>query len=305
MSGLPGRGLMDSMTLAPPRRLTVPVDNRWGPGEMAVLDFGDPKRPVDLVFVHANGFNASTYRRLLQPLSGSLRIWAPDLRGHGQTRLPTRIEGRRGWRDHRDDLIALLAALDSPPVVLAGHSMGGTSSLLAAAETPERVSRLVLMDPVIWTRPAVFAFNLPFAGLMSDRIPIVKGALRRRNRFDSRRQALDAYRGRGAFKGWPDMMLADYLAEGLVEDGDGLHLTCTPRWEASNYAAQAHDPWRAMRRLDRPVRILKAESGSTCAVPARPRGLPHVRVETVPGATHFLPMLQPDVARDALFDAAV
>lgn len=305
MPGVPGGGLMDAMTLAPPRRLTVPVDNRWGAGEMAVLDFGDPQRPVDLVFVHANGFNASTYRRLLQPLSGSLRIWAPDLRGHGQTRLPTRLEGRRGWRDHRDDLIALLAALDGPPVVLAGHSMGGTSGLLAAAERPERVSRLVLMDPVIWTRPAVFAFNLPFAGLMADRIPIVKGALRRRNRFDGRRQALDAYRGRGAFKGWPDLVLTDYLAEGLIEDGEGFRLTCTPEWEASNYAAQAHDPWRALRRLDRPVRILKAESGSTCAVPERPRGLPHVTVEAVPGATHFLPMLQPDVARDALFDAAV
>lgn len=305
MSGLPGGGLMDAMTLAPPRRLTVPVDNRWGSGEMAVLDFGDARRPVDLVFVHANGFNASTYRSLLQPLSSSLRIWAPDLRGHGQTRLPTRIQGRRGWRDHRDDLIALLAALDGPPVVLAGHSMGGTSSLLAAAERPERVSRLVLLDPVVWTRPAVFLFNLPFAGLMSDRIPIVKGALRRRNRFDSRLQALDAYRGRGAFRGWPDMMLADYLAEGLVEDGEGLRLACAPEWEASNYAAQAHDPWRALRRLDRPVRILKADSGSTCAVPARPRGLRHVTVEAVPGATHFLPMLRPEVVRDALFDAAV
>ena len=50
---------------------------------MSLLDFGDPKRPVDLVFVHANGFNALTYRTLLAPLSGSLRIWAPDLRGHG------------------------------------------------------------------------------------------------------------------------------------------------------------------------------------------------------------------------------
>ena len=37
---------------------------------MSLLDFGDPKRPVDLVFIHANGFNALTYRTLLAPLSG-------------------------------------------------------------------------------------------------------------------------------------------------------------------------------------------------------------------------------------------
>ena len=75
---------------------------------MSLLDFGDPKRPVDLVFVHANGFNAMTYRTLLAPLSGSLRIWAPDLRGHGSGSLPADPRGRRNWHDHRDDLVALL-----------------------------------------------------------------------------------------------------------------------------------------------------------------------------------------------------
>ncbi|HYC97519.1 alpha/beta hydrolase [Brevundimonas sp.] len=296
---------MDAIRLSPPRRLSLPVNNRWGAGQMSVLDFGDVKRPVDLVFVHANGFNAMTYRSLLAPLSGSLRIWAPDLRGHGATRLPAEPEGRRGWGDHRDDLVSLLDALDGPPVVLAGHSMGGTASLLAAAERPGRVSRLLLMDPVIWGRLSVMAFHLPLLDRLPGRHPLVRNALARRNRFDSREQALDSYRGRGAFRGWPEMMIADYLADGLRETEDGLALACEPRWEASSYAVHAHDPWRAMRAFRGPVRILKAEAGSTCHVPARPRGLPHVTVETVHGGTHFFPMLKADVARDALFDASV
>lgn len=296
---------MDAIRISPPRRLILPVANRWGAGEMSVLDFGDPKRPVDLVFVHANGFNAMTYRTLLAPLSGTLRIWAPDLRGHGLTRLPADPKGRRGWTDHRDDLVALLDALDGPPAVLAGHSMGGTTALLAAAERPERVSQLVLLDPVIWRRWTVLAFHLPLLDRMASRIPLVKNARRRRGVFDSRAQAMAAYSGRGAFRGWPEVMLADYLADGLIETPDGLALACAPDWEASNYAAQSHDPWRALKRLDRPVRILKGEAGSTCHVPERPRGLPHVTVETVAGGTHFFPMLKADVARDALFDAAV
>ena len=60
-----------------------------------------------------------------------------------------------------------------------------------------------------------------------------------------------------------------------------------------------------LKRLDRPEHILKAEAGSTCRVPEHPPGLPRVTVETVPGGTHFFPMLKADVARDALFDAAV
>ena len=272
---------------------------------MAVLDFGDADRPVDLVFVHANGFNALTYRTLLAPLSGSLRLWAPDLRGHGGTTLPADPAGHRSWADHRDDLIALIDAIDGPPVVLSGHSMGATSALLAAAERPDRVSGLVLFDPVIWSRWAVAAFQLPLLDRIPSRIPLVKGARRRRATFDSREQAMAAYTGRGAFKGWPEMMIADYLVDGLVETDAGFTLACAPDWEASNYAAQSHDPWRALRRFDRPVRILRAETGSTCRMPERPRGLPHVTVETVPGTTHFLPMLRPDVARDALFEAGV
>ena len=296
---------MDAIRLSPPRRLSLPVSNRWGEGRMSVLDFGDANRPVDIVFVHANGFNAMTYRTLLAPLSGSLRIWAPDLRGHGGTSLPTDRAGRRHWHDHRDDLIALLEALDGPPVVLAGHSMGGTSALLAAAERPERIAGMVLFDPVIWSRLTVAAFQLPIFDRLASRIPLVRNALRRRAVFESREQALAAYAGRGAFKGWPEMVLADYLTDGLVEAANGFALSCDPAWEASNYSAQSHDPWRALKRLNRPVRVLKAETGSTCHLTQTPRGLPHVTVEIVPGGTHFFPMLKADVARDALFDAAV
>jgi pimeloyl-ACP methyl ester carboxylesterase len=296
---------MDAIRFSPPRRLSLPVSNRWGAGRMSLLDFGEPKRPVDLVFVHANGFNALTYRSLLAPLAGSLRIWAPDLRGHGGTTLPAEPGGRRGWHDHRDDLVALLDTLDGPPMVLAGHSMGGTSALLAAAQRPDRVGGLVLLDPVIWSRWVVAAFQLPLLDRIASRIPLVKGALRRRAVFDSREQAMAAYLGRGAFRGWPEIMLADYLADGLIETPGGFTLACDPAWEASNYAAQSHDPWRALKRLDCPVRVLRAVAGSTCRLPETPRGLAHVTVESVPGGTHFFPMLQADVARDALFDASV
>ena len=219
---------MDAIRLSPPRRLSLPVNNRWGAGDMSVLDFGDASRPVDLIFVHANGFNAMTYRSLLAPLSGTLRIWAPDLRGHGLTRLPAEPGNRRSWTDHRDDLVALLEALDGPPAVLAGHSMGGTTALLAAAERPDRVSGLVLLDPVIWRRWVVMAFHLPLFDRAASRIPLVRSALRRRAVFDSRAQAMAAYTGRGAFRGWPEVMLADYLADGLIETDEGLTLACPP-----------------------------------------------------------------------------
>ena len=285
---------------AEPRRFTVPVDNRWGAGEMAVLDFGDPDRPVDMVFVHATGFNAMTYRGLLAPLAEQYRIWAPDLRGHGRSTLPTPPGWKRNWHDHRDDLTALIDAIDGPPVVLAGHSMGATSSLLAAAERPDRVRALALLDPVIWTRLAVLALNLPLLRRSARKIPLARNARKRRPRFDSVEAAFQAYRGRGAFSGWPDAMLADYLTDGLSPDGDGVALTCAPEWESANYAAQAHNPWLALGRVHCPIRILKAETQSTCFVPDHAFGMSHVEARTLPGGNHFFPMLMPDAARDHL-----
>lgn len=294
---------MDAAVFREPRKRAVAVPG----GEIAALEFGPRDRPIDVVFVHANGFNAQTYRVLLSPLAAGLRILAIDQRGHGATTLPAEPDGRRSWRDLGEDLIGLLDALDGPPLVLAGHSMGGTVSLLAAAQRPDRVKGLVLLDPVIMPWLATLYAKAPWtSGRLWRRLPMVQAALRRRAVFDSREAAFAGYKGRGAFRTWPETMLADYVAAGFVERGDGgVELACAPAWEASNYAAQAHDPWKAVRQVTAPVRILKAEKHSTChAGDGFARRGRDVRIETVAGTSHFLPMERPDVARDALFDMA-
>ena len=268
---------------------------------MSVLDMGDRSRAPDMIFTHANGFNALTYRTLLEPLTREARILAPDLRGHGRSTLAARPGWRRSWRDLRDDLVALIDAVEGPPMVLAGHSMGAVVALLAAGRRPDRVRAVVMLDPVILPRPAALAMSLPLIGRSARRYPLVKNALRRRGRFESRTAAMDAYRGRGAFRGWPDAVLGDYVADGFQNVEDGVELTCAPEWEASNYAAQGCDPWPVLRGLGRPVTILKAEHGSTCSVgPDRVSG---VDVAMVAGGTHFFPMLEPDRTRAALSSA--
>ena len=298
---------MDAAVFRQPRRRMIAIDSPAGPGEMAALEFGPQDQAIDAIFVHANGFNAQTYNSLLAPLAAGLRVLAIDQRGHGATTLAARGEGRRSWLDLRDDLVALLRVLDGPPVVLAGHSMGGTVSLLAAAARPDAVKGLVLLDPVIMPRlVALYALAPWTSGALWKKMPIAQAALRRRAVFDDREAVVAAYTGRGAFKTWPETMLADYVDGGFVDRDDGkVELACAPAWEASNYSAQGHDPWRAIRKVTGPVRILRAERGSTCRVGDRfARRGRDVRVETVGGTSHFLPMERPDLARDAIFAMA-
>jgi pimeloyl-ACP methyl ester carboxylesterase len=260
---------------------------------MALLDFGPDDRPVDAVFLHANGFNALTYRHVLAPLTKRYRILAFDQRGHGATSLETVVEGRRDWLDMRDDLLALLDALNLTHVVLSGHSMGATASLLAAAIAPARCRGLMLFDPVM---------PPPRPWEMSSVPEIAEAARRRRAIFSSREEALKSYRGRGAFSTWPEPMLADYVDAGFRDLPDGqISLACAPAWEASSYAAQEHDSWEALRRSACPIDILRAETASTFHLGAYPEGLgDHIRTTTVPGTTHFLPMERPDLVQVAL-----
>lgn len=293
---------MDGFVTEEPRARRIELPERGG--AMAALEFGPPDRAIDIVFSHANGFNARTYRTILAPLAPGLRILALDLRGHGRTELPTQVEGRTSWDSLAEDLLALLAALDVHGAVLSGHSMGGTSSLLAAALAPERVKSLVLFDPVLLPPGSAEAYRRGEA----QASPLEIGARRRRAVFGSRDEALAAYTGRGAFRSWTQAMLADYVADGFRDRADGqVELSCSPEWEASNFGSHAHDPWPALRAPPAPLRIFRAEEGSTSSSLT-----PHldeltaagVRIETVPGTTHFLPMERPDVVRSALGEAA-
>ena len=287
---------MDSALAEAPRARLIDLKARGG--AMAALDFGDPGRPVDIVFVHANGFNARTYRTILKPLAEDLRILAVDQRGHGRSTLPAETVGRTSWNGLRDDLLALLQTLDLNDVVLAGHSMGGTACVLAQALAADRVRRVVLFDPVV----------MPAAGPVDpeqlSNSPLVQGALRRRSVFPDKATVVSAYTGRGAFRTWQGEMLADYVADGFRERDDGqVELSCAPEWEASNFASHAHDTWGAFEQAKVPIRILRAEEGSTCREDPKLDALVaagRIQVETVAGTSHFLPMERPDLVQAAL-----
>ena len=292
---------MDADLAYEPRARRLAMDSPTGPGEFAYFDYGPEDRAPDLVFLHANGFNARAYRTILAPLALSLRILTPDQRGHGATTLAT-DRPRTSWLDLKDDLLAFLDAMRIERVALAGHSMGGTASLLAAAEAPSRVRALALLDPVI--RPPSPAPVSEDAMMAS---PMVAGALRRRRSFPSHAAAVDAYRGRGAFRTWTEAMLADYVAAGFhAAPGGAVEIACTPEWEVSNYLNQDHDSWSAFDRTVCPIRILRAAEASPGRIEGQIDALTasgRIKVDTVPGTTHFLPMERPDLVREAILEA--
>lgn len=263
---------------------------RLDQGMMSARVWPQPGAPI-LIFVHATGFCASAYERMLAPLSDRFEIVAPDMRGHGRTVLPTDPASHRSWDIYASDLHALCAQLPSQPQLMAGHSMGAISVLLAASRM-QAEPVLALVEPVVMPLGVSLAARWPWGNLMKGRVGLARKARRRVNGWPDRAAALERYSRHKAFAAWAPGVLEDYLADGLAEYDGGVHLACNPQWEAAIYEAQGHDVLRAARRVGGRAHVLKAAQGSTVLDPAglTRRGISIERIEAV---SHLAPMEAP------------
>lgn len=253
-----------------------------------------------LHFAHATGMNAQLYAAVLAPLTDRFAITVSDARGHGFTGLDRNPAQLTGWEDFAADLIGLLAVIDAGSAwILAGHSMGATVSLLAAAMRPDRVAGLVLLDP------PMLPFDVARAVRAGASIPnpMADQAARRRGMFPSRADARAAYHGRGVFRTWSDADLDAYLAGGLIETDEGVELACAPAFESATFRAVSPNVEPALAAVRCPFILLAGDAGSTVADAELALFAAHpqcVSAERIAGTSHFLPLERPDLVRAAI-----
>lgn len=117
----------------------------------AVVDVGDVRLAyrtwgdsygAPVVLLHGLGGSSASWEKVGQALGQEWRVYALDLRGHGES----------DWPDEytvelmRDDVLGFLDELSLDRVGVVGHSMGGVVAYLLAQEHPDRVERLVLEE---------------------------------------------------------------------------------------------------------------------------------------------------------------
>ena len=107
-----------------------------------------------VVLIHGLGLDAGMWDPQWRVLQKEFRVIRYDLRGFGNSTLPT------GPYSHCDDLLALLDFLEARPAHVVGLSMGGRVALRFALEQPASVRSLSLIDAALdgyawsdeWTR---------------------------------------------------------------------------------------------------------------------------------------------------------
>ena len=112
---------------------------------------GDPRgRP--LILLHGYSDSWFSYSRVLSGLASRYRVYALDLRGHGDSDRPP--DGYT-MRDMAADVIAFMDLKGIPWATIVGHSMGSFVAQQTAVRAPERVSRLVLIGSATTPRRIV------------------------------------------------------------------------------------------------------------------------------------------------------
>jgi pimeloyl-ACP methyl ester carboxylesterase len=149
-------------------------------GYILAWAFGRHDGPVNVVFCHANGFNARTYRTILAPLGEAMRVRLICEDMAAQHSLQSSMGGH-DWLDLRNDVVALLQSENMTNVVLSGHSLGASICLLTALAVPERVHSLVLFEPVLLSHDEPHRTPLEIEPLQ-----LAKAALKRRRIFATR-----------------------------------------------------------------------------------------------------------------------
>jgi haloalkane dehalogenase len=115
---------------------------------LAWIDEGEG-RPV--VFIHGEPTWSFLWRKVIPPVrDAGFRCIAPDLPGFGRSDKPVDLDWY-SYERHTASVASLLEALDLRAATVVVHDWGGPIGLRLAAERPDRIARMVILDTGLFT----------------------------------------------------------------------------------------------------------------------------------------------------------
>ncbi len=227
------------------------------------LDEGPRDAPATVLCLHGNPSWSYLYRHMIPVFTGAgLRVVAPDLIGFGRSDKPV-DEAEHSFHFHRDMLLAFVERLDLENVLLVCQDWGGILGLTLPMATPERYTRLLVMNTALATGQLTEGFR-QWRDYSNSQPDMAVGKLLRRGSRDMSDAEAAAYdapfpdaRYKAALRAFPNL-----VPDG--EDAPGAALGCEAmgfwrdRWAGDSFMAIGmQDPVlgpSAMRSLHKIIR---------------------------------------------------
>jgi pimeloyl-ACP methyl ester carboxylesterase len=224
-----------------------------------------------IVILHSMGMDAYSMEKMCESLEGSYRILALTILAHGDSTVPSKTVT---LPEHAELLRECYLKLGYSPCVLIGHSIGGRMGMILAAEHPNEVKGLLLVD---------IAPPDPVARSWSQQVP---------EKMKNEAEAMAYLKQR--YPGFSPDYVESRLRYGFVKQLDG---SLTPKPTGSpTMTSYFTDLWPYVERIRVPAKLVLG-SESTLVTPEKrermTKLIPNLEVVIVKGASHMVPQDRP------------
>jgi len=153
-----------------------------------------PGGEVPLVLLHGITDNALTWLPVLDAIDDRARVFALDLRGHGESDKPDAFYEAEAYAA---DVRHFIDEVVGEPALLLGHSLGGLVAVQTAATAPGLVRGLFLEDPPLYfVNDLNPIYQALFEGMVMMATTLQDGSRSRDEWFEVMAKAPDPYSGK-------------------------------------------------------------------------------------------------------------
>jgi len=224
-----------------------------------------------IVILHSMGMDAYSMEKLCGSLSGKYRVLALTILAHGDSTVPTE---QVTLPEHAELLRTCYKQLGYTPCVLIGHSIGGRMGMILAADHPDEVKGLLLVD---------IAPPDPVSRPWSQQAP-----------ESLKDEAEAAAYLRQRYPGFAAEYIESRLRHGFIRMPDN---SLKPKPTGSPAMTRYYtDLWPYVERIRVPAKLVLGSESPLVTLEKRERMaklIPGLEVSTVKGASHMVPQDKP------------
>ena len=244
-----------------------------------------------LVLLHGVASNSTRWAEFIANTRLDWRILAPDLRGNAGRALPRTPASMDIWCA---DIAALLDAERCERAAIGGHCLGANIALQFAARHPQRVSALVLVEPM---PPEALTGTTRMARFLKPLLHGIYATARGLNSLGLYRRRLEHL----DLREWDRATRAGEVGLSMLASL-GVDLRSTPIAVYARMLAATAEPWPDAAAIRVPALAL-VSSRSRMTDPGRTRRalarLPDCDIVEI-DAVHWIPTEQPEAMRAAI-----